>query len=138
MDAPIRDDDELNALRRTLLALLPGFVLADSAVAQDATRIQPQSYRVAFENDKLRALEYRSRPGMGVCGEGMHSHPAHLTVVLLGGKVRVKTPDGKVKEADGKIGDVFWSEAETHEVENISGRDSHALLIELKPGAGKA
>jgi hypothetical protein len=50
----------------------------------------------------------------------------------------VKTPDGKVKMAEGKVGDVFWSEAETHEVENISGRNSHALLIELKPGAGKA
>jgi hypothetical protein len=125
-------NDELNALRRTLLALLPGFALADSANAQDAARMQPQAFRVAFENDKLRALEYRGRPGMGVCGEGMHSHPAHLTVVLFSGKVRVKTPDGKVHVADGKIGDVFWSEAETHEVENISGRNSHALLIELK------
>jgi beta-alanine degradation protein BauB len=138
MDTPSRDDDELNTLRRTLLALLPGFVLADTASAQDAARMQPQSFRVAFENDKLRALEFRSRPGMGVCGEGMHSHPAHLTVVLSTGKVRVKTPDGKVQVIDGRLGDVFWSEAETHEVENISGRDSRGLLIELKPGAGKA
>jgi beta-alanine degradation protein BauB len=135
---PDRDDDELNTLRRTLLALLPGLALADTATAQDAARTQPQSYRVALDNDKLRALEFRSRPGMGVCGEGMHSHPAHLTVVLSAGKVRVKTPDGKVVVADGKLGDVFWSEAETHEVENISGRDSRALLIELKPAAGKA
>jgi beta-alanine degradation protein BauB len=132
MDAPSSDDEALNALRRTLLALLPGFALTDTATAQDAARMQPQSFRVALENDKLRALEFRSRPGMGVCGEGMHSHPAHLTVVLFAGKVRVKTPDGTVKVKDGKVGDVFWSEAETHEVENISGRDSHALLIELK------
>lgn len=139
MDKIARDNhDELNALRRTLLALLPGFALADIASAQDAARIQPQSYRIAFENQKLRALEYRGRPGLGVCGEGMHSHPAHLTVVLFDGKVRVKTPDGKTKVAQGKVGDVFWSEAETHEVENISGRNSHAVLIELKPGAGKA
>jgi len=138
MDTPSRDDNELNALRRTLLALLPGFALADTASAQDATRMQPQSFRVAFENDKLRALEFRSRPGMGVCGEGMHSHPAHLTVVLSTGKVRVTTPDGKVQVIDGQLGDVFWSEAETHEVENISGRDSRGLLIELKPAAGKA
>jgi hypothetical protein len=133
MNAKTRhDDDELNALRRTLLALLPGFALADKASAQDATRIQPQSFRVAFENDKLRALEYRGRPGMGVCGEGMHSHPAHLTVVLFDGKVRGKTIDGKVTVGVGKVGDVFWSEAETHEVENLSGRESRALLIELK------
>ncbi len=99
--------------------------------------MQPGSFRVAFENDKLRVLEYRGRPGMGVCGEGMHSHPAHLTMVMFDGKVRAKTPDGKVHVAEGKVGDVFWSEAETHEVENISGRNSRAFLIELK-STGKA
>jgi hypothetical protein len=137
MDDDTPAGDDLNPLRRTLLALLPGLMLADAASAQDAAKIQPAAYRVAFENDKLRALEHRSKPGMGVCGEGMHSHPAHLTVVMTTGKVRIKTPDGKVVEADGKAGDVFWSEAETHEVENISGRNLQALLIELKPAAGK-
>lgn len=134
MDDP-RADDNLNDLRRSLLALLPGLMLAGSASAQDAAKMQPRAYRVAFENDKLRALEYRGRPGMGVCGEGMHSHPAHLTVVLASGKVRARTPGGAWTEGVGKLGDVFWSEAETHEVENISGRDSHALLIELKTTA---
>jgi hypothetical protein len=135
---PSRPQNELNDLRRALLALLPGLALSDVALAQDAAKIQPSSYRVAFENDRLRALEYRSRPGMGVCGTGMHSHPAHLTVVLLAGKVRGRIPGGEFSVADGKAGDVFWSEAETHEVENISGRNLHAILIELKPPAGKA
>jgi len=130
--------DDMNDARRALLALLPGLTLAGSATAQDAAKVQSRSYRVAFENDKLRALEYRSRPGMGVCGEGMHSHPAHLTVVLVAGKVRVKLPGGKVIVEDGKAGDVFWSEAETHEVENISGRNLHAVLIELRSQAGKS
>jgi beta-alanine degradation protein BauB len=129
MDDP---SDDVNALRRMLVALLPGFVLAESAQAQDAAMAQPSSYKVVLENDKLRALEYRARPGMGVCGQGMHSHPAHLTVVLYDGKFRHKTPDGKVTEGISKVGDVFWSEAETHEVENLSGRNSRALLIELK------
>ncbi len=127
-----RDPEKLNDQRRTLLALLPGLALADAAQAQDAITKQPSSYRVAFENHKLRVLEFRSRPGMGVCGDGMHSHPAHLTVVLSPGKVRVKLPNGKTMVEEGKLGDVFWSEAETHEVENISGRDMRALLIELK------
>jgi hypothetical protein len=97
--------------------------------------VQPQSYRVAFENDKLRVLDYNSRPGMGVCGSGMHSHPAHLTVVISGGSVRIKTPDGKVVEQhDVPAGVVFWSEAETHSVENISGVNVRSLLIEVKPG----
>jgi beta-alanine degradation protein BauB len=129
MDDP---SDDVNDLRRMLIAILPGFVLAESAQAQDAAMAQPSSYKVVLENDKLRALEYRARPGMGVCGQGMHSHPAHLTVVLYDGKFRHKTPEGKVTEGNSKVGDVFWSEAETHEVENLSGRNSRALLIELK------
>ena len=124
---------DVNQLRRLLLALLPGLMLTDEALAQDATLVQPESYRTVFENDKLRVIEVRSRPGMGVCGHGMHSHPPHLTVVLADGNVRRTTPDGKSVVAGSKIGDVIWSEAETHEVENISGRNSRALLIELKP-----
>ena len=120
-------------LRRNLLRLLPILVFAESAEAQDAVQAQRQSYRVAFENDKLRVLDFNSRPGMGICGNGMHSHPAHLTVVVSGGSVRIKTPDGKtVEQHDVPAGVVFWSEAETHNVENISGSNVRSLIIELK------
>lgn len=124
--------DSPDDLRRAILALLPMLALSDAADAQDAAKIQPQSFKIAFENDKLRVLDFHSRPGMGVCGSGMHSHPAHLTIVLTPGKVRVKTPDGKVRIGENADVVVFWSEAETHEVENISGRNSRALLVELK------
>ena len=121
--------------RRHLLQILPMLALVDHAQAQDAAKVQPQSYRVAFENDKLRVLDYNSRPGMGVCGNGMHSHPAHLTVVVSGGSVRIKTPDGKtVEQHDIPPGVVFWSESETHSVENISGSNVRSLIIELKTG----
>src|SRR2546423_4931482 len=118
--------------RGVLLALLATLSVADAVQAQDAVKVQPRGYRVALENDHLRVLEFNSRPGLGVCGSGMHSHPAHLTVVLSAGKVRWKLPDGKTGIGENKLGDVFWSEAETHEVENISGKDMRALLVELK------
>jgi beta-alanine degradation protein BauB len=121
--------------RRNLLLALPLLALAESAVAQDAAKVQSQSYRIAFENDKVRVLDYNSRPGMGVCGDGQHSHPAHLTVVLSGGSVRIRTPDGNtVEQRDIPVGVVFWSEAETHTVENISGSNMRSLIIELKTG----
>ena len=125
------DTDDIDEGRRLLAALLPAFAFTGAAQAQDAAKVQPRAYKVAFENEKLRVLEFNSRPGMGVCGQGLHSHPAHLTVALAAGKVRVKQ-DGKVFTAENKAGDVFWSEAETHEVENISGRDMRAYIVELK------
>ncbi len=55
-------------------------------------------------------------------------------VVVSGGSVRVRTPDGKtVEQNDIPVGMVFWSEAETHAVENISGSNMRSLIIELKP-----
>jgi beta-alanine degradation protein BauB len=126
-------DQSTDEMRRALLCALPLLAVASRSGAQDATTVQPQSYRVAFENDKLRVLEYNSRPGMGVCGNGMHSHPAHLTVLLSNGSVRVKTPDGRVAEHDNMpLGQVFWSEAETHTTENISGNNIRSLIVELK------
>jgi beta-alanine degradation protein BauB len=122
--------------RGVLLAVLAALAATETAQAQDAATVQPRAYRIAFENEQLRVLEFNSRPGLAVCGNGMHSHPAHLTVTLSPGKVRWKLPDGSTGVGENKLGDVFWSEAETHEVENISGKDMRALLVELKPRAG--
>ena len=43
--------DDVNELRRTLLAALPLLALADSVQAQDAAKVQPRAYRVVLEND---------------------------------------------------------------------------------------
>ena len=120
-----------DAQRRQWLALLSGLAVASGAEAQDAVRTQPQAYRVALDNDQMRVLEFVSRPGMGVCGSGVHSHPAHLTVALSECRVRVKE-NGKEFIGENKLGDVFWSPPVTHETENIGGRDVRALIVELK------
>ncbi|MES2562445.1 MAG: hypothetical protein V4637_06910 [Pseudomonadota bacterium] len=128
--------------RQLLLAGLGslGAQLASNNVgAQDAAKVMPRAYRVTFENDKLRVLEFTGRPGMGICGEGMHSHPAHLTIVLSNWQGVATTPDGKSAKRERKLGDVFWSEAETHKVENTGKTGSRVLIVELKsPAAGKA
>ena len=134
------DRGNVEETKRALLAALPALWIAlltraPEVAAQDAVQMQPQSYRVAFENDRIRVLDFHSRPGLGVCGNGMHSHPAHLTVALSPAKVKVTTPEGKTSIGENKLGDVFWDEAETHETENISGHDVRALIVELKqPG----
>jgi beta-alanine degradation protein BauB len=132
------DHRDPDALRRIVLAALPLLALEGTARAQDAAKVQPRAYRLVLENEHLRVLEFNSRPGMGVCGTGMHSHPAHLSVALSPARVRVRLPDDKTIEVENVLGDVWWNEAETHEVENISGRNVRALIIELKSGSGSA
>ena len=126
--------------RRMMLAGIAG-IAADlaplSGSAQDAARVQPGAYRVVLDNAQLRVLEFSARPGTELCGVGRHSHPAHLTIALSDAKVRVTLPDGKQIIAENKLGDVMWSEAETHTTENIGGRAVRALIVEIKGAAGK-
>jgi hypothetical protein len=57
-------------------------------------------------------------------------------VCLSDAKVRVTLADGRQIDAANKFGDVFWSEAETHTVENIGSQVMRALIVEIKDAAG--
>lgn len=115
--------------RRAIVAAL--CCAAIPADAQDAAEVQPSGYRVALENDEMRVLDFRSKPGIGVCGVGIHSHPAHLTVLLTPAKVR-DTRNGKTMIVSNLPGDLFWLPPVTHETENIGSSDVRALIVEVK------
>lgn len=118
--------------RRQVLALLAALGVTGKTWAQDAPTVDPRSYRVVLENDRVRVLEYKSRPGLGVCGQGMHYHPAHLTVSLTGAKLKETASDGKVSFPEIPPGTVFFSEAQTHSTEIIGGAGTRSYIIELK------
>jgi hypothetical protein len=117
--------------RRQVLALLASFGVTHEVLAQDPVVSAPRSYRVVLENDRVRVLEYKSRPGLGVCGHGTHYHPAHVTVSLTGAKLKV-SQDGKVRFVEIPPGHVFFSEAQTHSAEIIGGYGTRTYIIELK------
>ncbi len=121
--------------RETLVWLAALGIGADAttpALAQDAAKAEPRSYKVVFENAKVRVLQYVSRPGLGVCGTGKHSHPDHVVVTLTPAKVKVTGEDGKVQINDIPAGATFWDPATTHSAENIGGSGSKMVLIEIK------
>ncbi len=124
--------------RRQVIALLAAFGVGREALAQDAARVNARSYKVVFENDRVRVLEYVSRPGLGICGRGKHSHPPHLNVLLTDAKAKITTADGKTFVGENKAGDVFWEDAVTHTVENIGGTGVRAYMVELKGRDWKA
>jgi hypothetical protein len=129
----MRSDCCARPSRRDALAVLAALgITSEPATAQDATKTGPRSYKVLFENQKVRVLEYVSRPGIGVCGTGRHSHPDHVTVVLTPAKVKLTTAEGKVEINDVPAGAVFWEAASTHSAENIGGSGSRMVLVEIK------
>jgi quercetin dioxygenase-like cupin family protein len=131
------DINDRSITRRDVLALLAAFGVSPTALAQDPTVIAPKNYRVVFENDRVRVLEYSNRPGLGPCGVGRHYHPAHLDVFLTAFTGKMTHEDGKVSQGGVKPGDVHWYEAEFHEVENIDKSASRMIMIELKDAKWK-
>lgn len=127
--------------RKLLLAGLSGLAAqlgAAGAAAQDAARVMPRAYPVVLQHDRVRVLEFTSRPGMGICGEGVHSHPAHLTVVITDWQGVASTPGTGERPRRGEVGDVLWSGGSTHKVENTGKTNARVLIVELKtPGKAK-
>ena len=117
--------------RRQAVALLSAFGVGADALAQDAIGADQRSFRVLVDNADVRVLEYKSRPGLGVCGQGMHYHPAHVTVSLTGAKLK-KSEHGAVNLVDIPPGHVFYAPAETHAAEVIGGSGTRTYIIELK------
>lgn len=112
-------------------------VIAVSAAAQvppdeDPVNISPQYYTVLFENDEVRVIEYRLRPGEK---EPMHSHPEGVVRYLSEATFRATLPDGTVSEGSAKEGDVQWREFTRHAVENIGTTEAIAFAVELKNAA---
>ena len=130
--------DEANFDRRDLMKIFAGLSAAAivpvslPTAAQDAAKVNSRSYKVVFDNESIRVLEYLSKPGVGICGQGRHYHPSHVTIQLTDAKVLVTGADGKKMAVDAKTGMVFQSPPEWHTTENIGTGASHAYIVEFK------
>jgi beta-alanine degradation protein BauB len=104
------------------------------AVAQDSAKVAPKNVKVILENNRVRVLEVRIRPGEKV---PMHSHPAHVTYTLSDVKGKYISSDGETTLGKAKPNAVFWSEAVTHASENLGASEIHAVVVELKESPKK-
>lgn len=93
-------------------------------------KLSPEYYTVRFENDRVRVLEYRLKPGQK---EVQHSHPPGVVYLLADATLQVTDGNGKVSTADGKAGAVSWRDFTVHSAENVGKTEAHAIAIELKP-----
>jgi quercetin dioxygenase-like cupin family protein len=110
--------------------LAGGMVLAGPET--DPVKISPQYYTVRIDNDRVRVLEYRLKPGQK---EPMHSHPPGFVYRLADARARVSLPDGSASVIEDHAGDLTWRGPTTHAYENVGNTDVHAIGVELKPCA---
>jgi len=97
---------------------------------QDVLKVANNGYNLLMENEKVRVMEVRLKPGQK---SPMHNHPNdHVVYVINDAKFKLSFPDGKSSEFELKKGKALWIEAGPHETENIGKTDGHNLVIEIK------
>jgi quercetin dioxygenase-like cupin family protein len=97
----------------------------------DPTITDPDKYKVVFENERVRVLEYRDDPGQKT---SEHEHPDSVMVTLTSFERRLLGAGGESRDVKLERGEVRWLEAQAHSGENIGDTPSHAFFVELKEG----
>jgi hypothetical protein len=88
-------------------------------------------YKVIFENDRVRVLEYRDQPGDQT---HPHRHPDSVMYTLSAFRRRVSDGNGHV-DVDLPAGAVRWVGAQEHSGHNTGETPTHSIFVELKePG----
>jgi hypothetical protein len=114
-------------------AALTSVILVSGALAQDPATTDADKYRPIFENECVRVLEYRDRPGDKT---NQHGHPAFVLYALSDFQRSIHLPDGRTLKRQFKAGDVMWSDAQTHIGENTGQTPTHVILVEMKSQIG--
>jgi beta-alanine degradation protein BauB len=120
----------MQLLMMGLAASGPVFLTASGdAQSLDPIVVNATMEHVKLENGRVRVIEGVLQPGDR---EQLHSHPAFVTYIVSGSKIRNHFADGTVVEAELKTGDVLWRDAQTHWVENVGTTTLRFILVELK------
>jgi hypothetical protein len=101
-------------------------------MAEDPVASNPDAYSVIFENDRVRVLEYRDRPGHLTTP---HAHPDSVMYTLSSFRRRLHAggePGGEHRDVEMTAGHVGWLPAQEHAGENIGDTETHVLFVELK------
>jgi len=119
-----------------LFAILTFVFLTESALAQDATKVDSTHYKAEFENEQVRVVRISYGPGEKSV---MHEHSEGVAVFLTDHHVKFTYPDGKTEEITAKAGQTIWLPAGKHLPENISDEPWELILVEMKvkPGTTK-
>jgi rhodanese-related sulfurtransferase len=98
-------------------------------VLPHAVTTDPDKYKVIFENDRVRVIDYRDKPGEKT---KLHHHPDAVLYMLSSFKRKLTLENGKSVVVDIKGGEAVWNDEQSHIGENIGSTDTHVLFVELK------
>ena len=102
-----------------------------SNMARDPLQTDPEHYKVVFENERVRVLEYRDTPGHT---STVHRHPDSVMITAGSFRRRLRS-GGQEMDVELPAGTARWLPAQEHSGENTGTTDTHAFFVELKEPA---
>lgn len=99
----------------------------------DPVVTDPDLYRVLWENDRVRVLEYHDAPGDAT---HLHAHPDSVMITLSSFE-RVITAGEREIPVHLEAGQVRWLDAQSHKGRNVGQTQTRAVFVELKEARGR-
>jgi quercetin dioxygenase-like cupin family protein len=101
----------------------------------DPVTVSPDHYKVLFENDRVRIVEYSIKPGEH---DQPHTHPPKVSYVVNGGSLRINLSDTSFVTSDA-TGSASWrGVVPRHFAENVGATPVRIVLFEVKRVDGQA
>jgi quercetin dioxygenase-like cupin family protein len=101
----------------------------------DPAAIDPDHYRVDFENDRVRVVRITYGPGEE---SAMHYHPDSAAVFLTDHRVQMMLPDGSTSEMNAAAGTAVFAPGGQHQPRNMAADPLEVVQVELKGGPSGA
>jgi hypothetical protein len=98
----------------------------------DPVVTNPDHYKVVFENEQVRVLEYTDQPGDQTTP---HEHPDSVMYTLSSFRRRLYSGDNH-RDVEMPAAMTGWLPAQRHHGENIGDTRTHVIFVELKAGPG--
>ncbi len=103
-------------------------------MSMDPVVTNPDHYKVVFENDSVRVLEYLDSPGDRTTP---HEHPDSVMYTLSSFRRRLYSGDAH-RDVELAAGTAGWLPAQQHAGENIGDTETRVIFVELKSVAERA
>ena len=104
-------------------------------MSMDPAQTNSDLYKVVFENERVRVLEYLDHPGDRTTP---HAHPDSVMYTLSSFRRRLYGVDDASRDVELQAGFTAWLPAQTHAGHNIGETDTHVIFVELKAAADPA
>lgn len=98
----------------------------------DPTTTNSDLYKIVFENDRVRVLEYLDQPGDQTTP---HSHPDSVMITLSSFRRRLHPAAGEPRDVEISAGTTAWLPAQQHAGQNIGDTATRVMFVELKEPA---